>query len=78
MVPITLRMTDDLAAFLRQAAREEAMSMNGYLVRLLRRERHAARKRCLAADWSAYAADLAAQDVAYALGAQAEQSTKQT
>jgi len=72
MFSTTLRITDDLAAFLRQAAEAEALSVNAYLAKLLERERQAERKRRLARDWAAYAADGSAQDVEYALGAQAE------
>lgn len=72
MFTTTLRITDDLAAFLQQAAKEEAMSVNAYLARLLERDKKAARERRLAADWAAYAAQPDAQDVDYALGAQAD------
>jgi hypothetical protein len=71
MFSTTLRIGEDLAAFLRQAARAEALSVNAYLAGLLERERQAARLRRLARDWEAYAADGEAQDVEYAFTAQA-------
>ena len=71
MFSTTLRIGDDLAAFLQQAARAEALSVNAYLAGLLERERQAARLRRLARDWEAYAADGDAQDVDYAFEAQA-------
>ena len=52
--------------------------MNAYLAGLLERERQAARQRRLAADWAAYAAEQGAQDVEYALGAQAEVAAEGT
>lgn len=72
MFSTTLRISDDLAVFLQQAAKAEAMSVNAFLAGLLERERQDARKRRLAKDWAAYAADGDAQDVAYAFAAQAE------
>jgi len=72
MFSTTLRIADDLAAFLQQAAREEAMSVNAYLAKLLERDRQAARKRRLAADWAAYAAEPETQDVEFAQAAQAD------
>jgi predicted short-subunit dehydrogenase-like oxidoreductase (DUF2520 family) len=72
MFSTTLRISDDLAAFLQQAAKAEAMSVNAFLARLLERERQAARKRRLAEDWQAYGAEGQLQDVAYALEAQSE------
>jgi hypothetical protein len=71
MFSTTLRIGDDLAAFLRQAARAEALSVNAYLAGLLERERQAARLRRLARDWEAYAGDGDDQDVEYAFAAQA-------
>ncbi len=68
----TLRLDDDLATFLRGAAEAQAMSVNGWLAELLRREQAAAAQRKLAADWAAYGKDVEAQDVAYAFAAQAE------
>jgi hypothetical protein len=72
MFSTTLRISDELAAFLQQAAKDEAMSVNSYLAGLLERERQAARHRRLAADWAAYAAEPEAQDVEFAFGAQAD------
>jgi hypothetical protein len=72
MFSTTLRIADDLADFLQQAAREEAMSVNAYLARLLEREQQAAQKRHLAAEWAAYALDPEAQDVEFASNAQAD------
>ena len=72
MFSTTLRIPDDLAAFLQQAARAEAMSVNAWLAGLLERERQAERRRRLARDWEAYAAEAAAQDVDYALEAQGQ------
>jgi hypothetical protein len=72
MFSTTLRITDELAAFLQQAAQAEAMSVNAFLARLLEQERQAARLRRLAKDWEAYAADGEAQEVAYAQAAQME------
>jgi hypothetical protein len=72
MFSTTLRLDDDLASFLRAAAEAHALSVNGWLVELLRREQVAAARRKLAADWAAYGQDAEAQDVAYAFTAQAE------
>ena len=72
MFSTTLRIPDDLAVFLQQAARADAVSVNAFLAGLLERERRAARKRQLAKDWEAYAAEGNAQDVEWALPAQAE------
>lgn len=72
MFSTTLRIPDELAAFLQQAAKAEAMSVNAWLAGLLERERQAERRRRLARDWEAYAAEGAAQDVEYALAAQRE------
>ena len=38
MFSTTLRLDDDLAAFLRKAAEAHALSVNGWLTELLRRE----------------------------------------
>jgi predicted transcriptional regulator len=78
MFSTTLRIADDIATFLQQAAKEEGMSVNAYLARLLERERLAARKRRLAADWAAYAADQEAQDVEFALDGQADVAAERT
>lgn len=72
MFSTTLRLDDDLGRFLREAAEAHAMSVNGWLAELLRREQAAAARRKLAADLAAYGKDAEAQDVAYAFGAQAE------
>ena len=72
MFSTTLRLDDDLGRFLREVAGAHAMSVNGWLVELLRREQAAAARRKLAADWAAYGKDPEAQDVAYAFSAQAE------
>jgi hypothetical protein len=72
MFSTTLRLDDDLASFLRAVAEAHALSVNGWLVELLRREQVAASRRKLAADWAAYGQNTEAQDVAYAFKAQAE------
>jgi hypothetical protein len=72
MFSTTLRLDDDLGRFLREAAEAQAVSVNGWLAELLRREQAAAARRKLAADWEAYGKDVEAQDVAYAFTAQAE------
>ena len=72
MFSTTLRIPEDLAAFLQKAAKAESLSVNAFLAGLLERERQNARRQRLAMDWAAYAADGDAQDVAYAFAAQAE------
>lgn len=72
MYSTTLRLDDDLAAFLRRAAEAHALSVNGWLTELLRREQAAEARRRLAKDWAAYGKDAQAQDVSYAFAAQAE------
>jgi len=72
MFSTTLRLNDDLGSFLRDAAEAHALSVNGWLVELLRREQVAAARRKLAADWASYGKDAETQDVAYAFKAQAE------
>ncbi len=72
MFSTTLRLDDDLAAFLRKAAEAHALSVNGWLVALLRREQAAEARKRLLADWAAYGQDAEAQEVSYALAAQAE------
>ncbi len=72
MFSTTLRLDDDLAAFLHTAAAAQALSANGWLVALLRREQALAARRKLAADWAAYGQDAEAQDMGYAFAAQAE------
>jgi len=68
----TLRLDDDLGRFLREAAEAHALSVNGWLAELLRREQATAARRKLAADWASYGQDTEAQEVAYAFPAQAE------
>jgi predicted HicB family RNase H-like nuclease len=72
MFSTTLRLDDDLGRFLREAAEAHALSVNGWLVELLRREQVATARRKLAADWAAYGKDEEAQSVSYAFEAQAE------
>ena len=72
MITTTLRLPDDLARFLQETAREASMSVNAFLAQLLEQERAQARRRRLALDWAAYAAEDSAQDVGYALPAQAD------
>ncbi len=72
MFSTTLRLDDDLGRFLREVAEAQAMSVNGWLAELVRREQVMVARRKLAADWAAYGKDGEAQDVAYAFAAQAE------
>ena len=75
MFTTTLRIPDALASYLQEAAAEASLSVHAFLTQVLERERAVARKRRLARDWTAYAADSArdpAQAVAYAFAAQAE------
>jgi len=72
MFSTTLRLDDDLAAFLRKAAEAHALSVNGWLTELLRREQATAARRKLGGDWAAYGQDAEAQEVSYAFTAQAE------
>ncbi len=72
MFSTTLRLDDDLGRFLREAADAQALSVNGWLAELVRREQVTAARRKLAADWAAYGQDTEAQDVTYAFVAQAE------
>lgn len=72
MFSTTLRLDDDLGRFLREAAEAHAMSVNGWLAELLRREQVATARRKLAADWASYGKDAEAQDVTYAFTTQAE------
>jgi hypothetical protein len=72
MFSTTLRLDDDLGGFLREAAEAQAMSVNGWLAELLRREQAAAVRRKLAEDWTAYGKDAEVQDVTYAFAAQRE------
>jgi len=71
MYSTTLRIPDDLGAFLQEAALERSLSVNACLAMLLENWRDAERKRRLARDWAEYAADGAAQDIEYAFPAQA-------
>jgi hypothetical protein len=72
MFATTLRIEDDLGRFLQEAARRGAQSVNAFLAELLRQERDRAIRQGWASDWAAYAQDDLAQDVSYALAAQAE------
>ena len=72
MFSTTLRLDDDLGRFLRAAAEAHAMSVNGWVAELLRREQVAMARQKVASDWAAYGKDAEAQDVAYASTAQAE------
>ncbi len=72
MFSTTLRLDDDLGRFLREVAEAHALSVNGWLAELLRREQAAVVRRRLATDWAAYGQDAEAQDVGYAFAAQAE------
>ena len=72
MYSTTLRLDDDLARFIQEEARVQELSVNALLAELVRQAREALTRRRLATDWAAYAQDAAAQDVAYALSAQAE------
>ena len=72
MYSTTLRLDEDLARFLQDEAGSREMSVNALLAELVRQARTARSRRQLAQDWAAYAQDDEAQDVAYALPAQAE------
>lgn len=72
MFSTTLRIDENLGHFLQEAARLSALSVNAFLAELIRREQEAAARKRLAQDWRAYAQDTEAQDVAYALDAQAQ------
>lgn len=72
MFSTTLRTDDDLGRFLQEAARQQALSVNAFLTELIARARADAARKRLASDWAAYAQDAVAQDVSYALSAQAE------
>lgn len=71
MFSTTLRIDDELGAFLQAAAKRQSLSVNAFLAALLAQERQAAARQRLASDWAAYAQDAEAQDVDYALTAQA-------
>ena len=72
MFSTTLRIDESLGHFLQEAARRSALSVNAFLAELLRREQEATARKRLAHDWRAYAQDAEAQDVTYALNAQAQ------
>ena len=72
MFSTTLRIDESLGHFLQEAARRSALSVNAFLAELLRREQEATARKRLAHDWRAYAQDAKAQDVDYALAAQAQ------
>ena len=72
MFSTTLRLADELAVFLQEAARARSQIVNAYLTSILEERRAEERRRKLAMDWTAYAADASAQDVDYAVEAQAE------
>jgi hypothetical protein len=72
MFSTTLRIDESLGHFLQEAARRSALSVNAFLADLLRREQEATARKQLAHDWRAYAQDAGAQDVNYALSAQAQ------
>ena len=72
MFSTTIRIDESLGRFLQEAARRSALSVNSFLAELIRREQEAAARKRLAQDWKAYAQDTEAQDVSYALSAQAQ------
>ena len=72
MYSTTLRLDESLASFLQEEARAHEMSVNALMAELVRQAREARARHRLAKDWAAYAQDAAAQDVSYALPAQAE------
>ena len=72
MFTTTLRIPDDLAAFLQEAAQGASLSVNAFLAQLLQRERTETRRRRLAQDWTAYATEALDQDVDCAVAAQRE------
>ena len=72
MYSTTLRLDDDLAHFLQDEARNQSLSVNALLAELVREARAARARHRLAKDWSDYAQDTGAQDVSFALHAQAE------
>ena len=76
MFSTTLRIPDDLGAFLQETARAQSLSVNACLARLLEDWREAERHRRLAQDWADYAADSTAQDIEYAFPAQAEMAAE--
>ncbi len=72
MLSTTLRINDELGTFLQEAARKQDLSVNAFLIQLLEEKRAEARRRRLAEDWAASAAEPSAQDLEYAWPAQAE------
>ncbi|WP_306600219.1 hypothetical protein [Geothrix sp. 21YS21S-2] len=70
MFSTTLRLPDELAAFLQEAARSQGLSVNAYLARLVEERREGDRRSRLARDWALYAGETAAQDVEYAFDPQ--------
>ncbi|MDE3244572.1 MAG: hypothetical protein KGN80_00680 [Acidobacteriota bacterium] len=72
MFSTTLRIDENLGHFLQEAARRSALSVNAFLTDLIHREQEAAARKRLAHDWRAYAQDAQAQEVSYALEAQAQ------
>ena len=72
MFSTTIRIDENLGQFLQEAARRSAQSVNAFLAELIRREQEAAARKRLAQDWKTYAQDNEAQDVSYALNAQAQ------
>lgn len=72
MFATTLRIEDDLGRFLQESAQRRALSVNAYLAELVRQDRLEAVRSGWTDDWAAYAQEDAAQDVAYALAAQAD------
>ena len=72
MFSTTLRIDESLGQFLQAAARRSALSVNAFLADLIRREQEAAARKRLSHDWRDYAQDAEAQDVSYALVAQAQ------
>jgi hypothetical protein len=71
MIRTTLRIEDETADFLTEAAKADGMSINAYLERLIRRDMDETRRHRLAQDWAHYAQDPQAQNVEYAFKAQA-------
>ncbi len=72
MFSTTLRIDESLGHFLQEAARRSALSVNAFLADLIRREQESTARKRLAHDWRAYAEDAEAQDVSYAMAAQAQ------
>lgn len=72
MFSTTLRIDESLGHFLQEAAHRSALSVNAFLAELIRREQESAARKRLAHDWRAYAQDAQAQDVSYAIEAQAQ------